>query len=121
MTLQKQEAIEAPYAKCMSDHGVTSVRDRKFGTTDAHDETQSTLDTAHRACASKVPLPPWENDPKNPAALDFNRAVVACLHGKGARKVAVAQVEGEINVSFGGADTTSSPSAWYAIPARLPA
>lgn len=104
MTQEEEEAVQAPYVKCMIDHGVVSARDRKMGTKQATDEPQKTLEAAQKACAAKVPLPAWESDPKNPAALDFNRKVVSCLRGKGVREVEVTQADGQINVAFGGPD-----------------
>lgn len=58
MTPEELEAIQAPYVKCMIEHGVTSARDRKLQNTEARDVPQSTLDAAQKACAGKVPLPP---------------------------------------------------------------
>jgi hypothetical protein len=104
MSATEQQTIESPYIKCMIDHGVASTKDQKINATQAHDESQNTLDAAKTACADKVPLPPWENDPQNPAALDFNRKVMSCLPDKGIRNVRVGQYDGEVTVAFGGID-----------------
>jgi hypothetical protein len=102
MTAQELEAIQKPYIKCMTAHGVTDPRDQKFGNTKPTSVSQTTLAAAQQACASTIPLPVWENDPKNPDALDFNRKVVTCLRGKGVAKVEVTTQNGEVSVAFGG-------------------
>jgi hypothetical protein len=54
---------------------------------------------AEAACRSKIPLPPWELDPNNPHAADFNHAVVQCLRGKGV-KVTESSMGGAPGFSF---------------------
>lgn len=99
MTPEDKDAVYAVYAQCMVDHGVDKS---KFETSGI--PSKQTMDAAAEACESKMPLPPWELDPKNPEALDFATQVVDCLRGKGVRYVEVSNEPNaeQVGYSFGG-------------------
>ncbi|MFB9839432.1 hypothetical protein [Actinoallomurus acaciae] len=84
MTEAERTALQAPYLKCMSRHGVPVTRIRGG---DAPRPSGDTVDKANRACENLLPLPPWEEDAENPQAADFQLKVVACLRKKGVRYV----------------------------------
>ncbi|MFD5827023.1 hypothetical protein [Lentzea sp. NPDC060358] len=103
MTPEDLDALNAPYDQCMAGFGL----DKKGRADAAHGQSQpmkEEVDKAVQACASKVPLPPWEKDPANPEALDFAQRVVQCLRDKGVRYVEVLNEPGAemITWSLGG-------------------
>ena len=107
MTQQDWDVALAPYNKCLLAHGLTGDGG-KIGLPQVRAGQQALVTEAQDACAALFPLPAWENDPKNPDALDFNRRVVACLHAKGVQQVEVDTVTDhgfqEFELAFGGPD-----------------
>ncbi|HEX7306977.1 hypothetical protein [Lentzea sp.] len=101
MTPEDLDALNAPYDQCMAGFGLD-----KKGRAEASQSQpmKEEVDRAVQACASKVPLPPWEKDPANPEALDFAQRVVRCLREKGVRYVEVLNEPGAemITWSLGG-------------------
>ncbi|CAM3804179.1 hypothetical protein KIPE111705_25840 [Kibdelosporangium persicum] len=95
MTPEDHAALIAPWLQCLAEHGV----DKKAPT-----QPKELVDKANAACASKMPLPPWEKDASNPEALDFANRVVQCLRQKGVRYVEVSREPGseQVGVSYGG-------------------
>ncbi|MDN3357296.1 hypothetical protein [Actinomadura sp. DC4] len=101
MTDADRTALQAPYLKCMSQHGVDVMRTRSG---DAPRPSGDTMDKANRACESLLPLPPWEEDARNPHAADFQLKVVACLRKKGVKYVGLSKdtSSGVVGPALGG-------------------
>jgi hypothetical protein len=99
MTDQERQDMYRPYLKCMTDHGVQVLAGR---TGSAPKPDKATMDNAATACDPLLPLPPWEEDATNPAAMDFAKKVVDCLRAKGVKKVEVSDDNGIVGPSFGG-------------------
>jgi hypothetical protein len=104
MTPEDLDAIYAAHVRCLVENGVDK---QKFETQGV--PSKEVMDAAERACEPKRPLPPWENDPKNPEALDFATRVVQCLRDKGVRYVEVSNEPGadRIGYSYGGPNNDS--------------
>lgn len=85
MTVEEREAMAAPYQQCLVANGFDKSRYSQ------DPATRTNIDAdwakASAACATKEPLPPWEQDPGNPRSKDFTHAVVLCLRAKGVRYV----------------------------------
>lgn len=107
MTQQDWDVLLAPYNKCLLAHGLTE-QNGKIGEPQVLAGQSALVTAARDACADQYPLPAWENDPKNPDALDFNRQVAACLRAKGVREVDVTTSDSNgfssVGLSFGGQD-----------------
>lgn len=101
MTTAERTAMLVPYEKCMSQHGVPVIRIRQGN---APLPSRDTVDKANRACEHLVPLPPWEEDAKNPHAADFQLKVVACLRKKGVKYVELSKdtSSGMVGPALGG-------------------
>lgn len=112
MTQQDWAVALAPYNKCLLAHGLTSDQNNKIGLPEIRRGDVALYNAAQAACADQYPLPAWENDPKNPDALDFNRQVVACLHNHGVKEVEVDNVVADgypqYELSFGGPENDPS-------------
>ncbi|UQU63307.1 hypothetical protein COUCH_30495 [Couchioplanes caeruleus] len=87
MTAADEEALWAPYNKCLKGHGYTRVDAKKAEDAAAHGRRVDSKEAAAlKECEEKfLPLPEWEKDPANPKASDFARAVNKCLKAKGIR------------------------------------
>jgi hypothetical protein len=101
MTDAERDALQAPYLKCMSQHGVDVIRTRSG---DAPRPSDDTVKKASRACDPLLPLPPWEEDARNPHAADFQLKVVTCLRKKGVKDVELSKdtSSGTVGPAFGG-------------------
>src|SRR4051812_1494190 len=88
MTDAERTAAQAPYLKCMTQHGVPVLRVRGG---EAARPSGDALDRANRACEQLLPLPPWEEDARNPQAADFQLKVVVCLRKKGVKYVSLSK------------------------------
>ncbi|WP_250034413.1 hypothetical protein [Paractinoplanes maris] len=103
-TPEEFEALLTAYYKCMDDKGVLAVRVATGGRKKAMTpEDIAQGEAADRICEPlHYPLPPWEKDPANPEAVDFTRAVVKCLKGKGIKNATVG--DDGVSVSLGSDD-----------------
>jgi len=106
-TPEEFEAMLVPFNKCLKKSGFTDqaqgkqVADRSRDTAKAASKKEETENAAYRACEEQYyPLPPWEQDPANPEAREFARAVVKCLKAKGVKYVEVS--DDGISPAFGG-------------------
>ncbi|MCA2215939.1 hypothetical protein [Jidongwangia harbinensis] len=86
MTAEDEEVLWAPYHRCLKEHGYTQADAKMAGFHGG--EPVAGLDAGKvkklKACVDRfLPLPPWELDPANPAAADFDHAVTRCLQKKG--------------------------------------
>jgi hypothetical protein len=111
MTGDDLDALNAPYAACLTQNGSPKGRKVSPGSGSGQpapapvpgETDQQAEERAERACQSKHPLPPWELDSSNPHAADFVHAVVQCLRGKGVRYVDEEPPQGDRMIySFGG-------------------
>jgi hypothetical protein len=98
MTDQEKQDLYRVYTECLKDHGVDVLLSRQGG--QKPDKAKSAA--AAKACDSKLPLPPWEEDATNPQALDFAEKVVQCLRAKGVKKVEVSTNDGIVGPALGG-------------------
>ncbi|PRY32118.1 hypothetical protein [Pseudosporangium ferrugineum] len=88
ITDEEREALDAALISCVKANGVPEPRFLGWG--DFRSMTKlapGVLEKAKVACRSKMPLPAWEEDPDNPHAADFARAVATCLRAKGVKMV----------------------------------
>jgi hypothetical protein len=85
MTAADEDALWAPYNKCLKAHGYTRVDAKKAEDAAARGRhVDDKKAAALKECEEKyLPLPEWEKDPANPKASDFARAVNKCLQAKG--------------------------------------
>jgi hypothetical protein len=100
-------ALQNAYQKCLSDHGmVVKGAPGSDGKLQASDDVVA---AAQKACLSKQPLPPWEEDRNNPDAPDFALKVVDCLRAKGIKYVDVDNDPDHpmIGISLGGPQNDS--------------
>ena len=93
------QALLKPYKSCMKAHGRTNDKEQSGWA--SGDDVPPAQAAAQQACQNFWPLPPWEQDPANPEAKDFARAVVKCLKGKGVKYVET--TEDGIGIASGGA------------------
>ncbi|GAA2552310.1 hypothetical protein GCM10010435_23230 [Winogradskya consettensis] len=93
-TDEEFKALFDPLYKCLEEHGIDNPRNNTVTLKKASDAAQrpatskgdTTAVTAFRFCEPLyAPLPPWEKDPANPEARDFNLAVMKCLKAKGVK------------------------------------
>ncbi|GAA2514548.1 hypothetical protein [Winogradskya humida] len=108
-TDEEYEALFTPLYKCLEEHGVDNPSNNtvtlKKASDAAHQPATSKGDTtavaAFRYCEPLyAPLPPWEKDPANPEARDFNLAVMKCLKAKGVKHLE--PTEDGLSYSLGG-------------------
>jgi hypothetical protein len=101
MTDAEREELDAPYLKCMTQHGVDVMKTRRGEVPRPSDDT---VTKANRTCENLLPLQPWERDIKNPHAADFQLKVVACLRKRGVKHVELSTdpSSGTVGPAFGG-------------------
>ncbi len=111
MTDAELNALEAPYEACIAAHGGQSKQGGRAGSGISQPApTSASWVAAEKACISKDPLPPWEQDPANPQAAIYMGKVVACLHRMGVKYAEVkddASV-GRLDIVLGGVDNDST-------------
>lgn len=98
MTPEDHEALLVPHTQCLAQHGLGPKGQPLPG--GGPQPSRKGSDAAHKACESKLPLPPWEKDITNPEAVDFANRVVQCLRGKGVRYVEVYNPPGADSVGY---------------------
>lgn len=101
MTTAEENAMYAPYTKCLIDHGIPSRQAQQHG---APKPSDAAVQKANQACGALLPLPPWEEDASNPQAVSFQLKVVDCLRKKGVKFVTLSNdpTTGLVGPSFGG-------------------
>ena len=78
------QRLDAVYFGCLHDHGVPSAHKPGSGNTWSPGGDATKYPAAYKACASKQPLQPPEEDPaKNPHYADDFRADIKCLNDGG--------------------------------------
>ena len=93
MTDDELERLNAPYQDCMNNLS---------GGDAAAEKAKQVADAGGGACEKFSPLPPWEVDAANPDAIEFGRAVVACLRSKGVKYVDLEIGDATVMPSLGG-------------------
>jgi len=108
MTDAEETALYQPWNDCMAEQGIGGKSDgvSKPGS----DMSEAEIATANVACENFMPLPPWEEDRKNPDAIDFMERVVACLHSKGVKYADVVDDPSseQLSYSLGGPNNDSN-------------
>lgn len=89
MTEDELDRLYAPYYTCLDKLSGSDAAKAKSGADGG-------------ACEKFAPLPPWEVDAANPDAIEFGRAVVACLRSKGVKYVDLEIGETQVGPSLGG-------------------
>jgi hypothetical protein len=83
MTAAEEAAMRAPYEKCLKARGLTVVDAKKAS--DVVTKGGKPNEAAQYCESHYLPLPPWEQDPANPEAKDFEHDVDTCFKAKGGK------------------------------------